>query len=195
MLRNDSWNVFLKYGLNGRSHAHPDIMNIEVMYKNLRLSRDLSNAGYQSRLCNEWHRKTLAHNTVCWNGTDITSVEPGKCLLFENDRVRCKAENVYEGIDYTRELKITENSVLDYFQAEGKTGVYDYTFTLSRGLSCPATCRRKRRTWASRRTAISTFWKPRKLKQIRTLWFCGLSWGQSRCRFGSISRKDRNCSC
>ena len=33
MLRNDSWNVFLKYGLNGRSHAHPDIMNIEVMYK------------------------------------------------------------------------------------------------------------------------------------------------------------------
>ena len=60
---------------------------------------------------------------MCWNGTDITSVEPGKCLLFENDRVRCKAENVYEGIDYTRELKITENSVLDYFQAEGKTGV------------------------------------------------------------------------
>ena len=110
----------MKYGLNGRSHAHPDIMNVEVMYKKLRLSRDLSNAGYQSRLCNEWHRKTLAHNTVCWNGTDITSVEPGKCLLFENDRVRCKAENVYEGIDYTRELKITENSVLDYFQVEAK---------------------------------------------------------------------------
>jgi hypothetical protein len=113
-------------------------MNIEVMYKKLRLSRDLSNAGYQSRLCNEWHRKTLAHNTVCWNGTDITSVEPGKCLLFENDRVRCKAENVYEGIDYTRELKITENSVLDYFQVEGKTGVYDYTFHFEPGieLSC-----------------------------------------------------------
>lgn len=138
MLRNDSWNVFLKYGLNGRSHAHPDIMNVEVMYKKLRLSRDLSNAGYQSRLCNEWHRKTLAHNTVCWNGTDITSVEPGKCLLFENDQVRCKAENVYEGIDYTRELKITENFVLDRFQVEGKTGVYDYTFHFEPGieLSC-----------------------------------------------------------
>lgn len=62
----------------------------------------------------------------------------GKCLLFENDRVRCKAENVYEGIDYTRELKITENSVLDYFQVEGKTGVYDYTFHFEPGieLSC-----------------------------------------------------------
>lgn len=72
----------MKYGLNGRSHAHPDIMNVEVMYKKLRLSRDLSNAGYQSRLCNEWHRKTLAHNTVCWNGTDITSVEPANaCCL------------------------------------------------------------------------------------------------------------------
>lgn len=60
--------------------------------------------------------------------------------------MRCKAENVYEGIDYTRELKITENSVLDYFQVEGKTGVYDYTFHFEPGLSCPATCRRKRRT-------------------------------------------------
>ena len=55
MLRNNNWNVFVKYGLNGKSHAHPDIMNIEVMYKDQRISRDLSNAGYQSRLCNEWH--------------------------------------------------------------------------------------------------------------------------------------------
>ncbi len=42
MLRNNNWNVFVKYGLNGKSHAHPDIMNIEVMYKDQRISRDLS---------------------------------------------------------------------------------------------------------------------------------------------------------
>lgn len=139
MLRNRNWNVFLKYGLNGRSHAHPDIMNVELMYKKMRLSRDLSNAGYQSRLCNEWHRKTIAHNTVCWNGTDITSVSRGECLLFEEDWVRCKAENVYEGIDYTRELQITAHAVQDRFWVDGKPGVYDYAFHLEPEISLSCT--------------------------------------------------------
>ena len=130
MLRNNNWNVFVKYGLNGKSHAHPDIMNIEVMYKDQRISRDLSNAGYQSRLCNEWHRKTLSHNTVCWNGQDITSVHPGKCLHFDADSFSGLALDVYEGIDYQRNLHITEDSLVDEFLVQGKPGVYDYVFHL-----------------------------------------------------------------
>ena len=130
MLRNSSWNVFVKYGLNGKSHAHPDLMNIEVMYKDQRISRDLSNAGYQSRLCNEWHRRTLSHNTVCWNGTDITSVSPGECLRFDRNHFSGRAQNVYEGIDYQRTIQITEGSVADEFVAQGKQGVYDYVFHL-----------------------------------------------------------------
>lgn len=128
MLRNDVWNVFVKYGLNGKSHAHPDIMNIEVMYRNMRVSRDLSNAGYQSKLCNEWHRKTLSHNTVCWNGTDITSVHQGQCLDFSEHRFSGKAENVYEGIDYQRTVEITDHAMVDTFCVEGKQGTYDYAF-------------------------------------------------------------------
>lgn len=128
MLRNDSWNVFVKYGLNGKSHAHPDLMNIEVVYKDQRISRDLSNAGYQSRLCNEWHRRTLSHNTVCWNGTDITSVSPGECLRFDANNFSGRAQNVYEGIDYQRTIQIAEDSVADEFVAQGKQGVYDYVF-------------------------------------------------------------------
>lgn len=129
ILRNSIWNVFLKYGLNGKSHAHPDIMTVEVMCENERISRDLSNAGYRSKLCNEWHRKTLSHNTVCWNGTDITSVNPGECLYYDEHKVVAKAVNVYEGIDYYRTIEITENMVKDLFQVQGdKAGIYDYVF-------------------------------------------------------------------
>ncbi len=129
MLRNKNWNVFMKYGLNGKSHAHPDIMNIEVVYRNHRVSRDISNAGYRARLCNEWHRKTLAHNTVCWNGRDITSVEPGKSIEFSKDSITAKADDVYEGIDYTRTVRISENAIHDRFCVSGnKEGTYDYLF-------------------------------------------------------------------
>lgn len=144
MLRNKNWNVFMKYGLNGRSHAHPDIMNVEVMYKNHRISRDLSNAGYQSRLCNEWHRKTLSHNTVCCNGADITSVSPGECLYYDGGKITALARNVYEGIDYQRTLTVTEGSVEDEFTvAGGKKGIYDYVFHFESDInvSCGLECR------------------------------------------------------
>lgn len=135
ILRNGTWNVFMKYGLNGKSHAHPDIMTVEIMYKNLRVTRDLSNAGYRSRLCNEWHRKTLSHNTVCWNGTDITSVSPGECLHYTDHKVTARAKDVYEGIDYTRTIEIQENQIEDTFSVSGgKEGIYDYMFHLESDL-------------------------------------------------------------
>ena len=128
MLRNESWNVFLKYGLNGPSHAHPDIMGVEVMCRGQRLSRDLSNAGYRARLCNEWHRKTISHSTVCFNGGDITSVSPGECLHFDARSVTAEARNVYEGVNYRRELSIRDGEMQDRFTAGGQDGVYDYFF-------------------------------------------------------------------
>ena len=135
ILRNAKWNGFMKYGLNGKSHAHPDIMNVELMYGNHRISRDLSNAGYRARLCNEWHRKTLSHNTVCWNGMDITSVSPGECLYYEENKVTAAARNVYEGINYTRTIQITEDSFLDDFWVESRTeGIFDYVFHLESAL-------------------------------------------------------------
>lgn len=96
---------------------------------------DLSNAGYQSRMCNEWHRKTLAHNTVCWNGQDITSVTQGQCLTFTGSRFVGQKKDVYEGIDYQRTIDITDNGVQDLFQVSGKPGIYDYVFHLESGIS------------------------------------------------------------
>lgn len=130
MLRNQSWNVFLKYGLNGRSHAHPDIMTVELIYKGLRVTRDLSNAGYESRMCNEWHRKTLAHSTVCYNGTDITSTSPGQCVKFTATKVVARALNVYDGIDYQRTLELDGNAVSSRFAVAGGPGTYDHILHL-----------------------------------------------------------------
>lgn len=130
MLRSDSWNVFMKYGLNGPSHRHPDIMGVEVMCKNRRISRDLSNPGYRSKLCNEWHRTTVCHNTVCRNGQDITSVSPGECRSFSDSAVTAFAKDVYEGVDYTRTIEITPAGYSDVFSACGEPGVYDWFFHL-----------------------------------------------------------------
>lgn len=139
MLRNGSWNIFLKYGLNGKSHAHPDIMTVEMMYRGHRVTRDLSNAGYESRMCKEWHRKTFAHNTVCFNGADITSVSPGRCLEFTGTKVMALAENVYEGIDYRRTLSVDGESVVSRFDVAGQQGTYDHVFHLEPQIkiTCP----------------------------------------------------------
>ncbi|MFI3166602.1 MAG: heparinase II/III family protein [Bacillota bacterium] len=115
MLRNDKFNVFMKYGLNAKSHAHPDIMNIEFTYNNVLVSRDPSNAGYRARLCNEWHRKTMAHNTVICNGVDITSFTPGTCVEYDANHVKATKADVYEGIGYTREIVMGESSLKDTF--------------------------------------------------------------------------------
>lgn len=141
ILRNEHWNAFLKYGLNGKSHAHPDIMNVELVFNNQRVSRDLSNAGYRARLCNEWHRKTLCHNTVCCNGQDITSVSPGECLYYDEHKVTAIGKDVYEGIDYTRTVQINQNCYQDDFIVTCKgDGIYDYTFHLEADFSLSYAC-------------------------------------------------------
>lgn len=141
ILRSDEWNAFLKYGLNGKSHAHPDIMNVELVYCGHRVSRDLSNAGYRARLCNEWHRKTLSHTTVCCNGRDITSVSLGECLSFSDHKVSALARNVYDGIDYVRTIEIAGPAFLDEFEVRcGEPGVYDYVFHLEADFDVTTEC-------------------------------------------------------
>jgi hypothetical protein len=135
MIRKGPLNVFCKYGLNGPSHAHPDIMQIEIAYKDLMVSRDLSNAGYRSRLCNEWHRKTLCHNTVVCNGEDIKSTNRGSLLSFSDTSLEAEAKNVYSGIDYRRSLTLDSVSQLtDRFYVKAEAGgIFDYVFHLESG--------------------------------------------------------------
>jgi len=133
MLRDGRMNAFIKYGLNGKSHAHPDIMNVEITYDGKRVSRDLSNAGYISKLCKSWHRKSVSHNTVVFNAKDMTSVAPGQTLEFDDNHISVIGKNIYtgiqDGIDYKRSISIKENEFNDTFEVKSSIeGTFDYVF-------------------------------------------------------------------
>ncbi|GEM02363.1 Heparinase II/III-like protein [Halolactibacillus halophilus] len=129
LLKNNNIDVFMKYGHNGPSHAHPDKMTIEVLMNNITLSRDLSNSGYGSMVCNEWHRKTVSHNTVVIDGGDHTSFEQGQKLAFSERSIKAKAVNIVKGVDFIREIKMLENGFNSVFTVESEDEhVYDHIF-------------------------------------------------------------------
>lgn len=128
ILRNKYFNVFLKYGHQTESHAHPDKMNIEIMAGDQVLTKDLSNSGYASKLCNGWHRKIAAHNTCAVNGKPTDVSRQGKVIYFDNNTIEAEAE-AYNGVFYTRRLELKDNMIKDIFNVEGKeNGTIDYFF-------------------------------------------------------------------
>lgn len=129
MLRDQGLNVFLKYGHNGPSHAHPDKMTLEVVANGSYLSRDLSNAGYGARLCDEWHRTTPAHNTVVVDGADHVSMERGRLLWFDDRKASTRAAGVYPGVDFERAVSLTPAGFRDVFDVVSEAEhVYDWFF-------------------------------------------------------------------
>lgn len=114
ILRNETYNVFFKYGHQTKSHAHPDKMNIEVMVNDQVLTKDLSNSGYASRMCNQWHRKIAAHNTCVVNGSPTDITHGGQVISFSEDCIEAKAL-AYEGVWYQRKLMLDGSRLYDEF--------------------------------------------------------------------------------
>jgi hypothetical protein len=123
ILKNDHVNVFLKYGHNSPSHAHPDKMSLEATLNGILLTKDLSNAGYGTRICNEWHRTTLAHSTVTVNGQNQLSYRPGKCRYFRDDYVKAEARDIYREtenqIGIWKRLVATDEIIADLIKKQG----------------------------------------------------------------------------
>lgn len=116
LLKGEEWNIFYKYGHHGPSHAHPDKMTIEVMFGQQTLTRDLSNSGYGSVICNEWHRISASHNTVVVDGLNHTSFEPGEKIVFEPNYCDAKAHNVYQDVNFRRKLQLKNDGFTDEFE-------------------------------------------------------------------------------
>jgi oligo-alginate lyase len=136
VIRNESFNVFHKYGHQGPAHAHPDKMNIEIVVQGHSLSRDLSNSGYGARLCNEWHRVSASHNTVVVDGENHISMEGGLVEIFDDHEIKSSVKDVYPGINYERHLKLTEDQFVDEFRvAAVGTHTYDYFFHVEAALA------------------------------------------------------------
>ena len=117
ILRNDQYNVFLKYGHQTKSHAHPDKMNIEIMVGDQILTKDLSNSGYASKLCNGWHRTIAAHNTCVVNQKPSDVTRSGEVLTYEEDRI-CARTQAYDDVLYTRKIELCNEDICDTFTVE-----------------------------------------------------------------------------
>lgn len=122
ILKNEEVNVFVKYGHQARSHAHADKMNVEVALGGELISRDLSNSGYVSKLCNEWHRVSAAHNTVAVNGRSHTSISKGIIKEFTDTAFDIRSEDLYEGaikdVNFERAVKLNKDGFEDRFTVE-----------------------------------------------------------------------------
>lgn len=114
MLRNESFNAFLKYGHQTKSHAHPDKMSVEIMVNDRVYTHDLSNSGYGTRLCKNWHRSIVAHNTCAVNGQPTDVTRPGKLLAFTDTMVEAAAQ-CYDGVTYDRKLQLDGKWLSDTF--------------------------------------------------------------------------------
>lgn len=129
LIRNGHYDAFLKYGHNTESHAHPDVMSLEVVALGNYLSRDLSNAGYRSKMYREWHRTTAAHTTVAVDGSNQHSTHPGKTLHYDGVSISAVCENVYPGVDFERSVALSGKALSDRFLVRSETRhTYDYFF-------------------------------------------------------------------
>jgi hypothetical protein len=123
MLKNDVTELYLKTGIKNICHAHPDVMTMELAFYGDLVSKDIGSAGYSSQIFYEWQRKTIAHNTVVVNRTDQTYTPVGEGIwpegiieYFDDNHVIAKSKNVYECVDYIRDMKIDDNKVYDKFE-------------------------------------------------------------------------------
>lgn len=133
MLRNNNFNIFMKYGLNGPSHAHPDIMNVEITYKSYLITRDMSNPGYQSRLYKEWFKKTVSHNTVVTDYKNITKTSRAEENDYSSNMIMAKSQDVYAGVDYQRKIILNDDGFEDEFVVtSSEEHNYDYVFHIEK---------------------------------------------------------------
>jgi len=131
ILKNNNINAFIKYGHCSPSHAHPDKMNVEIIAFGEVITRDLSNCGYDAKLCNEVHRTTAAHSTVMVNGQNHTSTKEGKTLCFDDSKpyIQVISENVYSGVDFIRSVELSSNKYTDKFTVKSnEIHTYDWIF-------------------------------------------------------------------
>lgn len=126
ILKNGISEVFLKTGVKTISHAHPDVMTMEMCFYGDVVSEDLGSNGYSTKIFQEWQHKTLSHNTIILDKMDQKYEPVGEGIWpegivehYDENRIRAKSKNVYECCDYTRDLRIDGPVVYDEFTIKG----------------------------------------------------------------------------
>lgn len=123
--------AFLKYGHCTASHAHPDKMNVELTAFDTVVSRDLSNCGYASRLCDEYYRTSVSHNTVVVDGHSHTTILRGECLSYNEQEpsIDVRIQDAYPGVEFRRSIRVNDAGMEDVFRVSGdEEHTYDWVF-------------------------------------------------------------------
>lgn len=118
VLKNEYWNIFIKYKDNDLSHAHPDKLNIEIKHKNTFLTHDLSTSGYGSNISKEFYKKTYSHNTIVIDGKDQDLECESTIKLHNNNIIDVKVKNVYNGVAMARKIELSSNRINDQIIVE-----------------------------------------------------------------------------
>ncbi len=117
-LRNDSVNVYLKFGPYGGGHDHLDRLNMILYTLDRVVMPDLGTSGYGIPL-NRWYRSPAAHNMLVVNGKRQARCD-GYLVSFDDNRVEAGVKEAYENVDIKRTIRLNEDEVLDHIRAVSK---------------------------------------------------------------------------
>jgi hypothetical protein len=153
--------VFLKYGVHGGGHGHPDKLGLSVYAWGERQSPDLGTPGYGIDLFQGWYRQTVSHNTVVLDGKSQPA-GVGRSIAFRDDGpfqiadvairwgedtvtgidaptygIDEEAPEVYEGAGMRRAILVRGSYIVDIFLVDaGKERRIDWIFR-NRGALAP----------------------------------------------------------
>lgn len=129
ILKNKSWNVFIKYKDNNLNHAHPDKLNIEIKWLINFLTHDLSTSGYGSQISKEFYKKSYSHNTIIIDGKD-SNIECDNIInKYNNHMISVTVNNLYDNISVSREIKLANKTLKDKIKVNNNSNQsIDYIF-------------------------------------------------------------------
>jgi hypothetical protein len=128
VLRSKNKTVVLKYGSSGGGHGHPDKLSISVHNGKSEILPDLGTCAYGIPDYLNWYKRTLSHNTVVVDFKD-QSPTTGQIIYFEPTSIEAFTDKAYPGVNMTRKLHFTDNSLFDEFMCTSDS-IHNYDYML-----------------------------------------------------------------
>lgn len=115
IIRNNFWNIFIKYKNKTSSHAHEDILNTEILVGNSLLTHDLSSSGYGSTITKEFYKKDYSHNIVI-----TKKQEPKKIYVTLKNKNGITIKTISQNTKILKKLTIKNDKLVDTINIKNK---------------------------------------------------------------------------
>lgn len=128
LLKNEYWDIFIKYKDNNINHSHPDKLTIEIKNGNNFLTHDLSTSGYGSNISKDFYKKSYAHNTIVIDGNN-QNLDCNTSILSCNDNmINIRTKNAYDKINISRKIQLLSKKIIDKIKIDYCNKNVDYFF-------------------------------------------------------------------